>query len=99
MKYGYKEVRHLGASQLRALCIKEDWYTGGTVNEYGNLLDMAERENITTDDIVEMATDIYEHSEEAMNRLKRAAGYDMSDCLKHIMFAIAERCTTCFEEA
>lgn len=98
MKYGYKEVRYLGASQLRALCIKEDWYTGGTNKEYAELLDKAENENITTDDIVEMATDIYEHSEEAMSRLKRAAGYDMSECLKHIMFAIAERCTTYFEE-
>ena len=98
MKYGYREVRRLGSMELRSLCIKEDWYTGGTNEEYAVLMDMANRENITTDDIVEMATDIYEHSESAMDRLKRAAGYDIGDCLKHIMFAIAERCTTCFEE-
>ena len=98
MKYGYKEVRRLGSMELRALCIKEDWYTGGTNEEYANLLDMANRENVTTDDIVEMATDIYEHSEVAMDKLKRAAGYDIGECLKHIMFAIAERCTTFFEE-
>lgn len=98
MKYGYKEVRMLGASRLRALCIKEDWYTGGTNEEYAVLLDMAQREGITTDDIVEMATDIYEHSEEAMNRLKRAAGYDGGECLKHIMYCIAEKCVTFFME-
>ena len=44
MKYGYKEVRILSMSDLRALCIREDWYTGGTNEEYANLLNMTKEE-------------------------------------------------------
>ncbi len=64
MKYGYKEIRKISASALRALCIKNDWYTHGDNDEYSHLLlDLAQhKENITTDDIVEIASDIIEHS-------------------------------------
>ena len=98
MKYGYKEVRQLSSSDLRALCIAEDWYTGGTNEEYANLMQMTEKENITTDDIVEIATDIYEHSLEAMRKLKREASFDTSECLTHIMFLVNEKCRVYFEE-
>lgn len=65
MKYGYKEIRRISACDLRNLCISEDWYTCGDNDEYGHLLlDLAGRkENITTDDIVEIASDIIEHSD------------------------------------
>jgi len=98
MKYGYKEVRQLGSSDLRALCIAENWYTGGTNEEYSNLMQMAKKENITTDDIVEIATDIYEHSLTAMRKLKREAGYETGECLAHIMFLVNEKCRVYFEE-
>jgi len=64
MKYGYKEIRRISASALRSLCIENDWYTHGDNDEYGHLLlDLAQhKENITTDDIVEIASDIIEHS-------------------------------------
>lgn len=64
-KYGYHEVRIISAEDLRALCIKEDWYTCGDNEEYDHLLlDLAGRKhNITTDDIVDIATDIIEHSD------------------------------------
>lgn len=98
MKYGYKENRILSASDLRALCIAEDWYTGGTNEEYANLLGMTDKDNITTDDIVEMATDIIEHSRTAMNRYKENAGLTLGECYAHVMFLIAERCITHFTE-
>lgn len=65
MKYGYKEIRRISAQALRELCIEEDWYTCGDNEDYGHLLlDLAgHKANITTDDIVEIATDIIEHSE------------------------------------
>lgn len=88
MKYGYKEIRVLGAMSLRGLCIEKNWYTCGTCKEYDNLLSMADRENITTDDIVEIATDIMEHS-------KIHPDYTFTD----IMFDVAERCATYFTEA
>lgn len=88
MKYGYKEVRQLGASNLRSLCIKNDWYTCGTNAEYEKVLEMANKENITTDDIVEIATDIYEHSSNIQ-----------FDEFTSVMFEIGDACHTFFEEA
>lgn len=65
MKYGYREVRKIHADSLRNLCIKKNWYTRGSNEEYSILLCnmAADKENITTDDIVEIAQDIIEHSE------------------------------------
>lgn len=99
MKYGYREVRRLSSSDLRALCIKEDWYTGGDCEEYDNLLNMTKKENITTDDIVEIATDIIGHSDVAIEKYVRYYGMSMSEVYTHVMFLIAEKCNTYFEEA
>ena len=97
MKYGYKEIRKLHTSDLRALCIKEDWYTGGTNEEYANLMNMTFKDNITTDDIVEIATDIIEHSETAKQKFERASGGE--NFYLHVMYLVAEACFTYFEEA
>jgi len=60
----YKEVRTLSAENLRNLCIKQHWYTRGTNSEYDNLLfDLAaDKENLTTADIIAIAEDISAHS-------------------------------------
>ena len=96
MKYGYKEVRRLHSTDLRALCIRENWYTGGTNEEYANLMDMTKTENITTDDIVEIATDIIEHSETAKANFEKSTGGE--NFYLHVMFLVAESCNTFFEE-
>lgn len=62
MKYGYKVVRKLTMQALRQLCIDRDWYTDGDNEEYSNMLFMTKKEDITSDVIVEIATDIIEHS-------------------------------------
>lgn len=64
MKHGYKEVRKIREDDLRNLCIAKRWYTRGDNTAYNHLLnDLAgDKENITTDDIVEIALDIMEHS-------------------------------------
>lgn len=62
MKYGYKVVRGITAGKLMALCIEKGWYTNGDNVAYSHMLGMAKKEDITSDDIVEMATDIIEHS-------------------------------------
>ena len=86
MKYGYKEIRKMEASSLRALCIEHDWYTGGDVDEYSNLLSTAgDCENITTDVLVELATDIKSHSD---------TDYEITD----IMYELARICYSYFEE-
>ena len=88
MKYGYREIRKIYADSLRNLCIAKNWYTRGNNEEYGHLLyDMAEgKENITTDDIVEIAQDITEHS-------------DTDQEITSICFDIARIAVTFFEEA
>lgn len=63
MKYGYKVVKRLLSDELRALCVERAWYTSGDNDEYNNMLAMAKKDDITSDDIVEIATDIIEHSD------------------------------------
>jgi hypothetical protein len=74
----------------------EDWYTGGTCEEYAKLLDMTDKDNITTDDIVEIATDIIEHSETAKVKYEKASGGE--NFYLHVMYLIAEACNSYFEE-
>lgn len=63
MKYGYKLVRRLTKASLRSICVEREWYTNGDNEEYSNMLAMTMKEDITSDDIVEIATDIIEHSD------------------------------------
>lgn len=61
----YKEIRKISASSLRALCVHMDWYTAGDNDEYSHLLyDLANnKENLSTEDIMEIAADIMDHSD------------------------------------
>lgn len=88
MKYGYREIRKIHADSLRNLCIAENWYTKGDNEAYKHLLlDLADRKrNITTDDIVEIAQDIMEHS-------------DTDREFTGICFEVARIAVTFFEEA
>lgn len=67
MKYAYKVVRKLSMSALRSLCIEKEWYTNGDNDEYSHMLNMTKKEDITSDDIVEIAADIMEHSDLSFN--------------------------------
>ena len=60
----YIEIRHLTAYDLRGLCIRQNWYTGGDNAEYEHLLyDLAGgKPHLTTEDIIEIAEDIVAHS-------------------------------------
>lgn len=63
-KYGYTEIRKIDPQKIRALCIRNEWFTNGTVEEYGDLLAYGFNDiNITSDELVEMATLILEHSD------------------------------------
>lgn len=88
MKNAYKEFRRLSADSLRSLCIAKKWYTGGNCDEYEHLLiDLAEhKENLTTNDIITIAEDIFEHS-------SRLDGYEVED----IAWEVNRACTVSFE--
>lgn len=86
-KYGYSEKRTLTMENLRNLCVFNNWYTNGSNKEYENLLNNVDNLiNITTDDIVEIATDILSHSNLEL------------DELTNICFKINEACNTFFIE-
>lgn len=87
----YKEIRRLSACNLRALCISMNWYTRGNNEQYEHLLlDLAERkENLTTDDIIEIAEDIAAHS-----NLDDVCPED--DIIASIAYELASIATTCF---
>lgn len=79
-----KETRKLSQDNLRNLCIEKNWYTKGSNKEYDNMLELTNKENITTNDIVEIAIDIKEHSN---------TEYDITN----ICFEIARICYSLFE--
>ena len=88
MKYGYREIRKISVNDLRNLCIAKRWYTRGDNEEYNHLLNelAGNKENITTDDIVEIALDIMQHS-------------NTDQDLTSICFDVARIAVTFFEEA
>ncbi len=91
MKATYKEIRHLSAAALRALCIEKNWYTAGDNEEYRHLLfDLAERKvTLSTEDIIEIAEDIYEHT----------ATYDRINYgIEEIAYEVNRACTVVFDQ-
>lgn len=77
------ETRQLDSYNLKALCIRKNWYTRGDCKAYEKLLDMCEVDNVTTNRIYKMALDIKAHSD---------TDYEVSS----IMFEIAKICNTFF---
>lgn len=85
MKYGYREIRKIDASDIRGLCIKHNWFTRGNKAEYDVLLQYGFGKEITTDELVEMAEIILEHSD---------TDYELTS----VMYELNEICYTYFEE-
>ena len=91
----YLERRTLHADDLRSLCIRKNWYTNGTNEEYWNLFRRLSENymsaEMTTEKLVEIATDIYNHSDEA----------DCTDGfmeITDILYDLARTCHTVFIE-
>lgn len=84
-KAATRETRNLYRDDLRRLCIKNNWYTRGTNEEYEKMLTFVDAcDNVTTADIVKIATDIICHSD---------TEYPTSS----ICFEIAKICNSIFE--
>ena len=86
----FTETRTLSDSKLRSICIKNNWYTRGTNEEYSRLFDRLTDccgcpENLTTEKLVEIAEDIWDHSE-------------ITDyTIETILFELARACYTYFD--
>lgn len=79
-----KEIRKISREAIRNACIEKNWYTCGNCEEYEKILSYANKlEEVTTDDLETIATDIKYHS-------------DTEATIKNIMFFIANICCTTF---
>ncbi len=85
----YKEIRTLSAYNLRELCIRQNWYTGGDNAEYEHLLyDLADNKtHLTTEDIIKIAEDSAAHS-------TLRDGYD----IEGIAWEVNRACNVSFEK-
>lgn len=89
-KMKFKETRTMCSTALRKLCIRNNWYTAGTNEEYAALFDRLTDccgclENLTTEKLVEIAADIWEHSE-------------ITDyTFETVLFELARNCTPHFD--
>ena len=80
-----KERRILHASDLRTLCIRENWFTLGDNEAYDRMMTRTFCENLTTEIIEDIARDILGYSETDMD-------------LPEIMYAVAAISHTTFAE-
>lgn len=92
MNCNIKEIRILPFENLRTVCIKRNWYTRGTCEEYENLFNRLRDENgnaiqVTTGVLYALAEDIMAHS-------KMEDDYEITD----VMFELATNCITYFTE-
>ena len=88
------EKRVMDSDDIRKLCIENEWYTCGSNEDYSDLLNFIDNlENVTTQNIFEVAINIYEHSDldEWFDNNE-----DIIDEIKHIMFLIERNCCHTF---
>ena len=92
----YKEIRMIDVCDLHNLCIEQDFYTMGTIEDFDNLFyTVMNIENVTTLEIEKIALDIYIHSD-----MKRYLidGYSHDDIMQLIMFYLSKICVSCFSK-
>lgn len=87
----YRERRKAYREKLGELSIKEDWFDEASNEEYSAWLAYSEKDNITTEDLEEMAEMVFTYTDEETMR-------EYQYCIEPIMHAIAsECCQTIFE--
>lgn len=84
-----KEIRRIDSSKVRGICVEYNFYTCGTIEEYENLLlNLCDRDReIDIDALVEIATDIIEHS--SQKSFEPFAGENLTTS---IMWYLANEC-------
>lgn len=86
-----KEIRRIDNMKVRSMCIAEEFYTRGTNKEYSHLLfTLCEKEELSLDDIEEIARDILDHSDLEEKEMEYGVGYD--DLLTNLMGNLINDC-------
>lgn len=84
------------SSELRALCIKKEWYTQGTNEDYDKLFrKVFNMQNISDMDIYNIAKDIVEHSNK--DKLLSECGLNEKRLIESFMYEINKISDVCFE--
>lgn len=86
-----KEIRRIEADKVRSLCIKNDYYTKGTCEEYAAMFDLCRTVNPSTNDFEVIATDIMEHSN--VQDWCERSGMPPKGMIECIMFELINDCT------
>lgn len=82
-----REEKKWWSSEIRNMCIANDWYTAGTVKEYSDMLEFVEEHEPTTENIYKVAADIYMHT-----------SVNVDKDLENMMFVIANDVVKTFFE-
>ena len=89
------ETRILNWRDLRNLCVKHDWYTCGSNEEYSDILDFAASRKMTLDNLLHIAMDIIEHTNPDR----------FVDCepngttpIQYVLFELSETCHSFFHD-
>lgn len=82
------ERQHLSTSDVRAMCIENDFYTCGTNEEYSAMFDMVfalyPKAIITADDLAPIAADILAHSKTEQD-------------MESVLYGLGEKIVRCYE--
>ena len=92
-----KEIRKLSSDKVRMLCIKKNWYTCGTNEDYAKMLAATDKEDITANDIYDIAIDIINHSNLKDYAKSCGMSINSNDFIECIMYEIGELVRTFYE--
>lgn len=79
--------KQINKDELRSLCIRKDWYTCGDCEEYSYLFSKCNG-NMTDEDVVKVAEDIYDHSD--IERFVAEYGVAEVDVFNNMVFEVFE---------
>lgn len=88
-----KETRRIDFYDLRNLCIRNNWYTRGSNDEYEKTLQFARRNDMNTENLGTVAMDIVKHSDASCFADCYANGVHP---VEHVLFLLAEITTSLF---
>ena len=92
-----REIRKIDNMKVRVMCINENYYTGGNCEQYENLLyNLCEKEEITLEDIKEIALDILDHSD--WRKKKDEYGCSFDELQTIVMENLINECCRTFIE-
>ena len=93
----FKEARMIRSDEVKAMCIKDGFYTCGTYAEYCHLLfDLSENKDASLEDLEEIATDILDHSD--WEKKASEYGTDRDELLRIVMTNLLNECCYTFIE-